>query len=85
MKRKREHTVPLSPQCIALLELMKPISAHRDYIFPSERKPNLPINSQTANMALKRMGFQNQLVAHGLRSLASTTMPRRASLLRNLT
>ncbi|MDO6543246.1 tyrosine-type recombinase/integrase, partial [Photobacterium sanguinicancri] len=33
-----------------------------------------PCNSQTANMALKRMGFAGRLVSHGLRSLASTTL-----------
>jgi hypothetical protein len=31
-------------------------------------------NSQTANMALKRMGFQDRLVSHGMRSMASTIL-----------
>lgn len=74
MKRKREHKVPLSPQSIALLELMQPMSGHRDYVFPSDKDPHSPINTQTANMALKRMGYGGVLVAHGLRALASTTL-----------
>lgn len=53
---------------------MKPISGHREFIFPSDRDPKKPCNSQTANMALKRMGFAGRLVSHGLRSLASTTL-----------
>lgn len=53
---------------------MKPISAHREFIFPSDRDPKKPCNSQTANIALKRMGFAGRLVSHGLRSLASTTL-----------
>lgn len=53
---------------------MKPISGNRVYIFPSDRDPKKPCNSQTANMALKRMGFAGRLVSHGLRSLASTTL-----------
>ena len=32
------------------------------------------MNTQTANMAIKRMGFGGRLVAHGLRSIASTTL-----------
>ncbi|UPR31036.1 tyrosine-type recombinase/integrase [Vibrio crassostreae] len=74
MKKRKEHKVPLTDQTIALLEELKPISGHRDFLFPSDRDPKKPCNSQTANMALKRMGFENRLVSHGLRSLASTTL-----------
>jgi integrase len=74
MKKKRIHIVPLTDQTIALLEALKPYSGHRDYIFPSDRDPKKPTNPQTANMAIKRMGYGGQLVAHGLRSIASTTL-----------
>ena len=74
MKAKREHIVPLSLQAIDILEAMKSISGHREYIFPSRKDPKLPMNSQTANAALKRIGYRGKLVAHGLRSIASTAM-----------
>ncbi|HBW7943532.1 TPA: tyrosine-type recombinase/integrase, partial [Klebsiella pneumoniae] len=74
MKAKREHIVPLSLQAIEILEIMKPISAHRKFIFPSRNDHNKPMNSQTANAALKRIGYAGKLVAHGLRSIASTAM-----------
>ncbi|MDS1790236.1 integrase domain-containing protein [Vibrio parahaemolyticus] len=74
MKKRREHRIPLTEQMLALLDVMKPISGHREFIFPSDRDPKKPCNSQTANMALKRMGFAGRLVSHGLRSLASTTL-----------
>ncbi|MEF7127517.1 integrase domain-containing protein [Escherichia coli] len=74
MKAKREHIVPLSRQALDILEVMKPISAHREHIFPSRNDPKQPMNSQTANAALKRIGFGGKLVAHGLRSIASTAM-----------
>lgn len=74
MKKRREHRIPLTEQSLELLEVMKPISGNRVYIFPSDRDPKKPCNSQTANMALKRMGFAGRLVSHGLRSLASTTL-----------
>ncbi|HCD0684225.1 TPA: tyrosine-type recombinase/integrase [Salmonella enterica subsp. enterica serovar Infantis] len=74
MKAKREHIVPLSPQALDILEVMKPISAHREHIFPSRNDPKQPMNSQTANAALKRIGYGGKLVAHGLRSIASTAL-----------
>ncbi|ECB4064916.1 integrase domain-containing protein [Salmonella enterica] len=74
MKAKREHIIPLSPQALDILEVMKPISAHREHVFPSRNDPKQPMNSQTANAALKRIGYGGKLVAHGLRSIASTAL-----------
>ncbi|EDJ7302653.1 integrase [Salmonella enterica] len=74
MKAKREHIVPLSTQALEILDVMKPISAHREFVFPSRNDPKQPMNSQTANAALKRIGYGGKLVAHGLRSIASTAM-----------
>lgn len=74
MKAKREHVVPLSKQALEILEVMRPISANRQYVFPSRNDPKQPMNSQTANAALKRIGYGGKLVAHGLRSIASTAL-----------
>ena len=74
MKAKREHIVPLSPQALEILEMMKPISMHREHVFPSRNDPKQPMNSQTANAALKRIGYGGKLVAHGLRAIASTAL-----------
>lgn len=74
MKAKREHIVPLSKQALEILEVMRPISANRQYVFPSRNDPKQPMNSQTANAALKRIGYGGKLVAHGLRSIASTAL-----------
>lgn len=74
MKKRRAHPVPLSDQALALLETLKPYSGHREHVFPADRNPRTHANSQTANMALKRMGFQDRLVSHGLRSMASTIL-----------
>ena len=51
MKVKREHTIPLSDQALYLLERIKPISGHRDYIFPANNNPQKHTNTETANMA----------------------------------
>ena len=74
MKKSRAHIIPLSPQALNLLDILKPLSGHREFLFPADRNPRKPANSQTANMALKRMGFGGRLVSHGLRALASTTL-----------
>ena len=74
MKMKREHIVPLTPQMLEILDIVKPISSHLEFIFPADRTPKDHSNPQTANMALKRMGFKDRTTAHGLRSLASTTL-----------
>lgn len=78
MKRKKPHTIPLSDQALAILERMRPISGSREFVFPGERNPRQHIHRQTANMAIKRMGYAGKLVAHGLRSLASTTLNEQA-------
>lgn len=74
MKMKRAHTIPLTPQTIALLEFIKPISGNREFLFPADRNPRKHANESTANVAIRRMGFKGRLVAHGLRALASTTL-----------
>lgn len=74
MKKRRAHPIPLSDPALALLETLQPYSGHREHVFPADRNPRTHANSQTANMALKRMGFQDRLVSHGMRSMASTIL-----------
>lgn len=74
MKMSREHIIPLSDECLAILTALKLISGNREYLFPADRDPKTHCNVQTANAALKRMGLQDRTTAHGLRSLASTTL-----------
>lgn len=70
---KRAHSVPLSSQAMNVLEQMRRYTGNRKYVFCSRTAPyTKPMNSGAANVALKRMGFQGLLVAHGLRSIAST-------------
>jgi integrase len=74
MKKNRPHIIPLTEQTLSLLDILKPISEHREFVFPSDHQPKKSANSQSANRALKRMGFHGRLVSHGLRALASTTL-----------
>ncbi|HIE8641045.1 TPA: integrase domain-containing protein [Klebsiella variicola subsp. variicola] len=72
MKMKRPHKVPLSKEAMRVLESMKPISGHREWVFPSIKAPLSHMHEQTANAAIIRMGFGGELVAHGMRSIART-------------
>jgi integrase len=78
MKMKRDHTVPLSSEMIAMLEDLKKHSGHSVYLFPSGHVAGQALSSQTVNAVLKRIGFKGRLVAHGFRSLASTTLNEQA-------
>ena len=74
MKKRKSHSIPLSEEALQIINSMLPISGHRTHIFVSERNPRQPMNPQSANMAIKRMGYGGKLVAHGMRSLASTAL-----------
>ncbi|MGF1720454.1 tyrosine-type recombinase/integrase [Vibrio kyushuensis] len=74
MKAKKEHIIPLSDQCMAILETIRPVSGHREFVFPSIRDPKKHTDSESINKALGRIGFKGRTTAHGLRSLASTTL-----------
>lgn len=74
MKKKKPHTVPLSDLAIELLTELKEKTGNKQHVFHSVRTKTGYLNESTANVALKRMGFKNRLVAHGMRALASTTL-----------
>ena len=56
------HVIPLSEPALDILQTLSPLSQHREHVFHSIKKPKAPMNSQTANAAIKRMGYQNMLV-----------------------
>ncbi|HDW2127794.1 integrase domain-containing protein [Klebsiella aerogenes] len=72
MKMKKPHKVPLSKGALRVLDSMKAISGHREWVFPSIKAPLNHMHEQTANAAIIRMGFGGELVAHGMRSIART-------------
>jgi integrase len=74
MKKRKDHTVPLSDKAIELLLELKERTGTKPHVFHSVRTKTGYLNESTANVALKRMGFKNRIVAHGLRALASTTL-----------
>ncbi len=74
MKMNREHLVPLTDQTMAILEAIKTISGHREFVFPSSRNPKVTTDSENTKKELSRTVFKDRTTAHGLRALASTTL-----------
>lgn len=75
-KMRRDHIVPLSRQALAILKEQKEETSHlnTDFVFPSQIRPKHPMSDGTVNRAIKRMGFGDDMVAHGFRALARTTI-----------
>ncbi|KMK50413.1 preprotein translocase [[Actinobacillus] muris] len=71
-KKQADHIVPLSRQAIALLEKMKTISSSKKFVFSHYSKPNQSMSKETANNAIKKMGYAGRQTAHGLRAIART-------------
>ncbi|WP_434109255.1 tyrosine-type recombinase/integrase [Paraburkholderia caffeinilytica] len=74
MKMRVEHTVPLSKQAVALLrELQK--YGNKGLLFPNAKHPTKPMDANTFNHALARLGHGESLPwfrAHGSRGTGST-------------
>lgn len=76
MKMRRDHIVPLSRQAIAVLEAQRGETKElkTEWVFPSQIRPSKPMSDGTVNKALQRLGFGEDMVAHGFRALARTTI-----------
>lgn len=72
MKKSRKHIIPMSVELKRILQELHLLTGHRPYLLPSIKNPRKSMHSQTLNNVLKRVGFKDELVSHGLRSIAST-------------
>jgi integrase len=74
MKMGSPHLVPLSPQSLAVLEELKPLTGHLDLLLPGQRDQEKPISENTLLYALYRLGYHKRATVHGFRALASTIL-----------
>jgi integrase len=74
MKMRSPHIVPLSPQALAVVEELRPLSGHFELLFPSQRDHRKPISENTLIYTLYRLGYHKRATVHGFRALASTTL-----------
>lgn len=73
MKMRRDHIVPLTNLVIDIILELKQSSTN-NFLFSSTKTKSKHICVETANKALRRMGYKDKLVAHGFRSIASTIL-----------
>lgn len=75
MKMDREHVVPLSEQAVTILEELRPLTAHGQFVFPGQRGRNRFMSENTMNSALRRLGYSKEdMCPHGFRAMASTRL-----------
>ena len=78
MKMRRTHVVPLVPRAVALFRrLIELADARSPWLLPSRTSPNDPLNPNTINQVLYRMGYKGKLSGHGFRGTASTALHER--------
>jgi integrase len=72
------HEVPLSPQAIAVLQDVWPLSEYSEFVFPSIRSNRKPLSENALSSPLRRMGVRaEEMTAHGFRASASTILNER--------
>lgn len=76
MKMGRAHIVPLSMQALRILGAQREETGHINtkWIFPSQKSPRNPMSENTVNLAIKRLGYGEEMKAHGFRALARTAI-----------
>ena len=73
MKMELMHIVPLSSQSIELLESLKPLTGHKQYVFYNHSTAK-PLSSNALLCAIRTRGYAGKMTGHGFRGLASTTL-----------
>jgi integrase len=76
----RPHLVPLSPQAVAVLRELHPLTGHGRYVFPSLLTGERCMSENTVRGALRRLGYSNDdMTPHGFRAMARTLIGERLS------
>ena len=74
MKRGYFHVVPLPTQSVEMLESLKPISGHFEYVFIGRNDPKKPLSDGAVAGMLKTIGYHKKQTLHGFRHLISTAL-----------
>ena len=75
MKMRQPHMVPLSPQAVAVLRELQPLTGRGRFVFPGGRSPKRPMSNNAVNAGLRRMGFDSDtMTGHGFRAMARTIL-----------
>jgi integrase len=73
-ERDGDHLVPLTPQAIAVLRALWPLTGDGALTFPSARHLHQPMSENALGYLLNRAGYHGHHVPHGFRAAFSTIM-----------
>lgn len=68
------HIVPLPRQVIATLRELRPLTGHREFVFPGFRDPAKPMSEAGVNAALHALGYKDVHTWHGYRATGRTIL-----------
>ncbi len=69
-----DHLVPMTPQALAVLRALWPLTGEGDLLFPSNRHTHRPMSENAIGYLLNRAGYHGHHVPHGFRAAFSTIM-----------
>ena len=69
-----DHLVPLTPQAVAVLRAIWPLTSGGPLVFPSNRHAHRPMSENAIGYLLNRAGYHGHHVPHGFRAAFSTIM-----------
>jgi integrase len=69
-----DHLVPLPPQAVDVLRMIRQLTGRADYVFPNQRRSHKPMSENAIGYLYNREGYHGKHVPHGWRAAFSTTM-----------
>ncbi|WP_454882583.1 tyrosine-type recombinase/integrase [Sphingomonas oryzagri] len=69
-----DHLVPLAPQAVAVLRIVRGLTGSGALIFPNSRHISKPMSENALGYLLNRAGYHGRHVPHGFRAAFSTIM-----------
>jgi integrase len=74
-KTDTDHIVPLATQTIDILQALKPLTGHSEYVLHSALSASRPMSDNTVLAAMRRMGIpKDVMTGHGFRATARTIL-----------
>ncbi len=74
MKKRQQHTVPLSSQAVDLLKTLQSLTGKSEYLFPNRSNLSRPVSMGVLWKMVARMGYKGRFAPHGIRATGSTIL-----------
>lgn len=74
MKKRKEHTVTLPRQALAIVKAMHPLTGHRTHLFPHRDNHANPMTTATLRAAINALGWGGKYSPHATRTTGSTQL-----------